>query len=213
MSNYQSPFAVDVLQPENLTGSGGKIYPLKEASVHPTAYVGTDDAGMPIEDTIPPGYWQWWIGISGCLKRVPMRTAAVFSMEPEAERYEMIQTRRMIRDGQMPAWVCPHTLEFKHIKGGALAPGGEDCGGSGDAYKHTIAHPKVCKHMQAVIDKRKAAAKAAHDAAQQQLDRMSVAQAEKMQEQTIKAFGVVMQPLIDQTATRAKLRKGEGDGG
>lgn len=201
MADNQSPFVVNQLRPQGGAADGG-TYQLDMASVSPTVRVGTDEAGMPIEETRPPAYSKRFVGLDGCIKWVPLRTGAVFSMEPEAERYEQIVMRDIIRDGQLPLWVCPYTNEYKHIAGGPLAkapPGESDCGG----------HPDGCVHMKRIMEQRQAASLKKHAALQAKHASMKVEDAAQLMELAGRTFGASVAEHLG--AKRANLAKGKGE--
>ncbi len=203
MSQHNSPHVVDALRPEGLGGGGG-VYQLNVNSVNPTRIVGVDDAGMPIEETIPHAYHRRFVHPDGGINRIPMRTAAVFSREPEAERYEQITTRDLIRDGFMPIEACPYTFEYKHIKGSSLAkvPSGEsDCGGK----------PDGCEHMLKVIAARLAIRSKKHDLIQAQAQNMKVEDVERMVGTMADGVGAALAKHVDQAAAKSKLRAGKGE--
>lgn len=223
MAQNQSPFVGNSLVPEGLQGGGG-VYQLTADSVSPT--ITTFDAnGMPVEETVPHSYWEWWIGLSGCAKRVPMRSAPIFMRDHDSERYQMQLTRDHIRAGQLPAWVCPYTMDYKSVKGGALAPvpaGESDCGGSGEAYRGGVGPTgpsavKVCSHMQKIMDQRRVASQAAHDKNQQDVERMSSRQVEQLTAGIGAAFGQALAhhsaitTSADPKAARAAMRSGKGE--
>ena len=202
MSQKNSPYVVDSLRPEGLGGGGG-VYQLNVNSVSLTRIVGVDDAGMPIEETIPHAYHRLFVGLDGGIKRVPMRTAAVFSREPEAERYEQITMRDIISAGQMPLEACPYTFEYKHIKGGPLAkvpPGESDCGGK----------PTGCEHMHKVIDARIAVSRKKHDLIQTQAQNMKTEDVQRMLDTVAEGVGAAL-AKHDPNGAKAKMRAGKGE--
>ena len=204
----QNPFVVDSLRPERIGGGGG-IYQLSENSVNPTVITGVDEAGMPIEETVPAAYSKKFVMPDGGINTVPMRTAAVFSMEPEAERYEQIVTRDIISRGAMPLTACPYTHEYKHIKGGPLAkvpPGESDCGGAPGA----TSAENCCPHMKLVIAERVKKSRAKHDKQQAQVASMKLADVERLQEATVKAFGQALAAHLPDKA-KARLRDDKGE--
>jgi hypothetical protein len=212
MSN--NPFVVDSLRPERVGGGGG-IYQLTENSVSPTRIAGVDEAGMPIEETVPAAYHRKFVANDGGINSVPLRTAAVFSQEPEAERYEHMVVRDIVAAGFIPLTVCPYSYEYKHIKGGPLVkvpPGESDCGGRPGATDET----NCCPHLQAVIKLRRAASLAKYERQQAQVASMKVADVERIQEATVKAFGQALAnhfPGDQKAAGKARLRDGRGEEG
>ena len=215
MAEKTSQFTVAELKPERIGGGSNQSYNLTQSSVSPTRIVGSDEAGMPVEETIPTAYSRYFVGLDGCIKDVPMRTAAVFSMEPEAERYEMVVAKEIIAAGQMPLEVCPYTFQFQHIKRGALVavpPGETDCGGSPKLIRGGDGQivSGGCEHMQKVIDLRKANTRAKHDKLQESSKNLKSEDVQVMMEATAKAFGVAMQQNArDQNKDR--LRGGQGE--
>lgn len=183
----------------------GGTYQLNVNSVNPTRVVAMDEAGMPIEETYPAAFSRLFVGLDGCVKDVPMRTAAKFSMEPEAERYEQVITREIVKDGQLPLDACPYTGQYKYITGIAslvkVPPGAEDCGGK----------PTGCEHMQGVIVERQKRARAKHDKIQEQAKTMKVEDVERMQSQMADAIGAAISRSADPKANRANLRAGKGE--
>lgn len=220
MSN-PSPFVRDSLVPEGGVGGQAGVYQITATSVSPT--ITTRDArGMPVEETVPHGYWEWWIGLSGCAKRVPMRTAAVFDRGHEATLYQNTITADHLRAGQLPAWVCPFTNDYRHVTGGPLAtpgPGDVDCGGSGPEFRGGIATngptaPRVCAHMQKVINERLIASRKLHDETQQKVEQMSTEQVEKMTAGMATAFGQALAThaaSMDPRAAKDRMKSGKGE--
>ena len=215
MADKASQFTVTELKPERIGGGSNASYNLTQSSVNPTRIVGSDDAGMPVEESIPTAYSRYFVGLDGCIKDVPMRTAAVFSMEPEAERYEMIVTKEIIGAGQLPLDACPYTYQYQHAKRGPLVavPAGEsDCGGSAtlirDGYGQITSGG--CTHMQKVIDLRKSNARVKHEKLQEQSKTMKTEDVERLMETTAKAFGVAMQNNARES-NKDRLRNGQGE--
>jgi hypothetical protein len=208
----KNPFVVDSLRPERIGGGGG-IYQLTENSVNPTVVTGVDETGMPVEETVPTAYSKKFVANDGGINTVPLRTAAVFSMEPEAERYEHLITKDIISAGFMPLDACPYTFKYAHLKNGqplAKIPDGEkDCGGRPGAHNFET----CCPHMQTVIKARRASAFAKYQKQQEQVSSMKMADVEKMQEATAKAFGQALAAHFpDQKAPRQRLQ-GKGEEG
>lgn len=205
MSQHNSPFVVDQLRPEGLGGKSGGVYQLTASSVSPSRIVGRDEIGMPVEDTVPAAYHRALVDPHGNVTKVPMRTASVFSMEPEAERYEQQTTRDLISAGWIPLDVCPYSTEYTHLTRGPFVKppaGEEDCGGK----------PGGCSHMQAVIRERLKRSRAIFDADQAKLTTMKTEDVERIQEVTAKAFGAAMREHFpDPRANRTNLRTGKGE--
>ena len=193
MADANSPFVSTSLSPQRI-GGNSKFYELTSASVTPTK-VYVDAEGNVIEERIPVHYSQEWVGVDGCVKSVPMRTSAVFSMEPAHSGYEQIMTKDMIEGGQLPLAACPWTNKYSFITGGTLAKSktpGEDCGGS----------PKGCSHMQDVIKARKATALKKHE----EQERIDNAKSEKQILQMAKTIGVVMGEMEANRVTPPKMK-------
>lgn len=188
MADHQSQFVVNQLRPEGLGGNGaGGVYQLTASSVNPTRIIGVDEIGMPIEDTVPAAYHKLFVMPDGGINKVPMRTAAVFSMDPAAERYEQQTTRDIIKAGAMPLNACPYTFEYSHITGGPLAkvPAGEkDCGGS--------TGPRGCVHMQKVIEARLARSQTRFEADQKRVETMKTEDIQRMTEAMTVGIGAAI---------------------
>jgi len=215
MADRNSQFTVDRLTPERIGGGTNASYALTGASVNPTMIVGSDDAGMPVEETVPAVYSRMFVGLDGCIRNDPMRTSAVFSMEPEAERYEIVRTKENIQAGVFPLEVCPYTTEFAHIRRGPLVkiPEGEEaCGGSNKLIRDGSGQISSggCEHMQKLIATRKALSRAKHDKLQESSKTMKSEDVEKLMESTAKAFGVALQ-AANPDAAKARLRSGQGE--
>jgi hypothetical protein len=182
MADPNSPFVSTSLSPQRI-GGNSKFYELTSASVTPTStYVDAD--GNVVEERIPVHYSTKWVGVDGCVKDVPMRTSAVFSMEPAHAGYEQIMTKDMIEGGQLPLAACPWTHKYSFITGGTLARSkepGEDCGGK----------PSGCEHMHKVIVARKATSLKKHE----EKERHDNAKSEKQILQMAKTIGVVMSDM------------------
>ncbi len=149
MADHNSPFVSTSLNPARI-GDNSKFYELTSESVTPTV-VYVDAEGNTIEERVPVHYSTNWVGIDGCVKSVPMRTSAVFSMDPQHVSYENVTSQTMIKAGQLPLAACPWTFKYSFITGGTLARSktpGADCGGK----------PTGCEHMLTVISDRKATA-------------------------------------------------------
>lgn len=185
MAGSQSDFVNSgALSPQRI-GGNSKFYELTSASVTPTRVL-VDADGNVTEERIPVHYSTLWVGIDGCVKDVPMRTSAVFSMEPAHATYEQIMTADMIRGGQLPLAACPWTHKYSFLTGGTLARSktpGEDCGGK----------PDGCEHMKAVIAARLATAVKKRE----DLERIDNAKSEKQIMQMAKTIGVVMADIVE----------------
>lgn len=179
MADSQSPFVATALNPQRI-GGNSKFYELTSSSVTPTkTYVDID--GNVIEERIPVHYSQEWVMPNGCINNIPMRTSAVFSMEPIHAVYEQTMSADLIRGGAMPLSECPWTNKYSFITGGTLARSktpGEDCGGA----------PKGCSHMQAAMASRKATALKKFE----EQERLDNAKSEKDILKMAKTIGVVM---------------------
>ncbi len=193
-------------------GGPGGSYQLTADSVSPTRIVGVDDAGMPIEETVPAAYSRWFVGLDGCEKDEPMRTAAMFSMESEAERYEHSVTREIIAAGQMPLDACPYTFEYKHIKGTSLVkipPGATDCGGTRQTDQW--GKPIPCEHMLGVMAERKARSRAKHDKIQAAALLMKPEEIQRMHDSMADAIGTAIARATSPKEAKARLRSGQGE--
>lgn len=189
MANSVSDFVNSgALSPQRI-GGNSKFYELTSSSVTPTRVL-VDAEGNVIEERVPVHYSQLWVGVDGCVKDVPMRTSAVFSMEPAHAGYEQIMTADMIRGGQLPLHACPWTHKYSFLTGGTLARSkspGEDCGGK----------PDGCEHMKAVIAARLGTALKKRE----DLERVDNAKSEKQIMQMAKTIGVVMSDIQEARAS------------
>jgi len=201
--NQQSPFVVDMLQPQTMTGQRHKAYQLTPQSVTPTRIVGSDDLGMPIEERVPIAYSRKFVGLDGCAKDVPLRSAAVFSSEEEALRYERATVADIVRAGQLPLDECPYTNAYRYIKGGPLVrppAGADDCGGNVGG----------CDHMQTVIKARQQVARAKWDKEQEQLRQMKPEDAERLAATIAEGVGRAI-AANDPKSNRRNLAQGKGE--
>jgi hypothetical protein len=213
----KNPYVVDSLRPERLGGGGG-IYQLDANSVSPTRITGVDELGNQIEETIPAAYHRQFVTLDGCINNVVLRSGVVFSMEPEAERYETMVVRDVIRAGWIPIEACPYSYDYGSIKGGPGArialvkvPAGEvDCGGKPGAHdEHTC-----CVHLQKIIADRRAKAQAEHAKRVASQASMKPEQVQQLLEMNAKAFGVALgNHFPDQKAAKQRLREGKGEEG
>lgn len=175
MSDNKSPFEVQRVTPQALGGRTQEgTYQLNSASIHPIAIVGRDAAGRNIEETRPPCYSLRLVHPDGSINWVPMRTGAVFSLDPIAQRYETLTMRDAILDGWLPLWVCPYTMEFSYVVGGPLAApphGVSACEGDKRALEANLKHEDLtkpaddpsrlilgCSHLKALIMERRRSA-------------------------------------------------------
>ncbi len=218
MADRNSQFVVDSLRPESLGGDKGKTYQLTVSSTNPTRTVGVDDAGMPVEESVPAAYSRMFVGLDGCIRDVPMRTGAGCSMEPEAERYEHVTMREIIKAGVLPVEVCPYTGSLKYITGAnslVKVPAGEsDCGGSPAILRDTSGQVTSggCVHMQTVITERKARSLKKHDETNVKYTTMSPAELSRINGDMADAIGVAIAKNIPSlTNGRARLRDGKAD--
>lgn len=212
MSNPLAQFIVNQLVPEGRSEQG-RAYQLTDASVSPSRLISIDDDGKEIEETICPlALSAKFVDRDGNICDVPLRTGRIFSMEPEAARYEQIVTFDQIRAGGLPLAACAFSNEYRHIKGGPLIKpkkGEADCGGRPGATRLE----ETCEHMQAVIKERRARSRARTEAEDAKLKTMKPEDALAMIEQMGEAFG---QKLADQIGNmqsakqaRAAIRDGK----
>ena len=202
MSTEHNPFVVSQLRPETANGNSGQVYQLNMNSVTPTRITGADDLGMPIEERIPICYSREFVGLDGCVKSVPLRTAAVYSQEPEAQRYEQVVVADIIRAGQLPLDACPYTNAFSHIRRGPLVkvpPGVEACEGKAGG----------CEHMHVVIKARKAAALVKHNAEQAKIESLRSEDVSRMMEGITQGVGAAIANHL--AANREHLKSGKGE--
>lgn len=209
-----SPFTVDQLRAERVGGGGPNLtYALTSASVSPTLRVGTDKFGMPVEETVPTVYSKLFVGLDGCIRNVPLRTASVFSSEPEAERYETQTTKELVLSGVFPVEVCPHGGDFRHWTKGPLVPappGVTACDGSPKIERNTLGQiiSGGCEHMQALIKLRRERAKDVHDALHRDFETMSDKKAKQLMELAGEAFGKAAASMTS-TTKKAAARMAE----
>ena len=207
--SQQSPFVVNSLRPETMTGQVGGVYQLTNASVSPTRVIGRDEIGMPIEDTVPAAHWKYFVHPCGEPNKVVLRTAAVFDMSPEAERYEIQTTRDLVSQGWIPLGMCPYSYELAHVTGGAFVkvPDGErDCGGK----------PDGCEHMKRVMETRRARARAKYESEEAVLQARTREDNERMIAAVSEGVGMAMARYADprqakRAATVALSGRGEAD--
>jgi len=196
MNPQNNPFVVDRLRPEGEQNE--QTYQLTNASVSPTRTVGRDRLGMPIEDTIPACYYGLWVHPCGSVNKVPLRTGPVYSMEPEAFRYEQTEIQRMIHKGWLPLAECPHTTKYVYLGvRGPLVPGGEDCGGQ----------PDGCVHMQAIMKERTAHFRTIYDEEMRKLREMSEAEAEKMAKAVAEGVGIAIAERLGDPREQIKANR------
>lgn len=225
-NNSQNPYVRDFLVPERIGGGSGRAYQLTADSVSLTRVVGRDEAGHPIEETVPAAYWQNFVMLDGGINKVPLRTAAVFSMDPQHERYENMTTKELVIKGCIPLRCCPYTQQFFAVTGTRYLVDNpektEDCGGSPNA---TNEHD-CCVHMKPLIEKRRKRARQLHDECQRRAANMTPARAANMMRDMAEAFGIVGEiskdadtsanadapdAHIKTKAARARLRDGKGE--
>ncbi len=218
MADRNSQFVVDSLRPESLGGDTGKTYQLTVNSTNPTRVVGVDEAGMPVEESIPAAFSRFFVGLDGCIKDVPMRTGAGCSMEPAAERYEQVVMKEIVKAGQLPLETCPYTGQYKFITGAnslvKVPPGEVDCGGAGTIVRDTSGQIESggCVHMQKVIAERKARALAKHNKTQTQAQTWKAEDVERMNANMAEAIGAAIAKASDPSkANKARLRAGQGE--
>jgi hypothetical protein len=208
MNKYTSPFEVDQLKPEGMGGKSGKTYQLTAASVSPVRITGRDELGFPVEETIPTVYYRLFVHPRGSVDKVPMRTASVFSMEPEAERYEQIIERDLVSAGWIPFEMCPYSTAYRHITGGPFVKPPAD---ATDADLKCNGSPNGCAHMNRLIDVRKAFALKVHNAEHDRVYAMKHEDAQKMIEGISEGVGAALAKHIDVKARRNNLKEGKGE--
>lgn len=209
MANPLAQFVVNQLIPEG-RNEQGRAYQLNEASVSPVRVIQIDDDGNELEETICAlAKSAKFVDRDGNICDVPLRTGRVFSMEPEAERYEQIVVHDIIRGGQMPLESCPFTNEFRHIKGGPLIKPRDasdvDCGGRPGAQRLHDA----CPHMQKVIAERRERARIR---TMKEDDKMRVMRPDDVA-QLVKTLGEAFGDKLAAQAKpgRANIRDGKGE--
>ena len=158
---------VTQLIPERMGGGGqARAYQLTADSVHPTRF-GRDEYGQVTEETVPICKWREFVTPSGCLNKIPMRTAPGNEPNPDAQLIEQYTLRRLIVSGFLPVSECPYTTEYKAFVHGPLvaAKNGEtDCGGK----------PGGCEHLHNVMKMRRERAHGLWQAEQNRLSKMKV---------------------------------------
>ena len=205
MSGYdQSEFLVPQLTPERIGGGQAKVYQLTADSVHPTRITGRNEYGEAIEETIPICKSREFVTRSGCVNRVPLRTAPGNANDPDSLAIEQYTVTRLIRSGFLPLAECPHTSEYRAIAGGPLVrpkAGESDCGGK----------PGGCEHLHKVMKLRRERAHAAWQADQDWVAHMK---AEEVATQAA-AIGQVLlahQGGADLKAARQRAKDNHRDG-
>jgi hypothetical protein len=220
MADRNSPFVVSSLKPESLGGDKGMTYQLTVNSTNPTRTVGVDEAGMPVEESVPAAYSKYFVGLDGCIKDVPMRTGAGFSSEPEAERYEQVVTKEIVRAGQLPLDACPYGGAYMHVTGlpslVKIPKGETPCMGNGQVIRDPESgqiRTGGCLHMQKVIEERLARAKKKHDDIQAKASHWKSEDVEQMMQKTAEAFGAAMAKNANAQLAGAKsnLKAGKGE--
>lgn len=139
MSDGQSQFLVPMLTPERIGGGQAKTYQLTADSVHPTRVIGRDEYGQVIEETIPIVKHREFVTMSGCINRVPIRTAPGNAPDPESLQIEQYTITRLISQGFLPVDECPFTTDYRTITGGPLVKpkaGESACSGKVGGCEH-----------------------------------------------------------------------------
>jgi hypothetical protein len=205
-----SPFVVSQLTPQGTDGRPAGIYQLDANSVSPTRVVGRDENGMPVEETVPTVYWRHFAMPDGGWNKVPLRTGSVFSMHEDAVAYERMVTTDLVRAGAIPGWLCPYSTEFTHLTRGPFVPvpaGEEDCGGNEQAGG--------CKHMKALMARRKAIALEKHTAEVRRIESLKSDEINRMRDGIVEGVGTVIGKFMSAqdglAASRAKLKAGKGE--
>ena len=117
----QSQFLVPMLTPERIGGGQAKTYQLTADSVHPVVFRGLDEYGEPIEETVPICKHREFVTRSGCINKVPIRTAPGNDPDPESLRIEQYTITRLVRQGFLPVDECPYTTDYRTVCGEVLA--------------------------------------------------------------------------------------------
>lgn len=220
MADRNSSFVVSTLRPESLGGAGGLTYQLTVNSTNPTRVVGVDDAGMPVEESVPAAYSRMFVGLDGCLRDIPMRTGAGCSMEPEAERYEQVVLKEIVKAGVLPVEACPYTGQYSYITHApslVKIPDGErDCGGNATLIRDGSGQLTSggCVHMQKVITDRKARARKKHDDIQTKAGSWKSEDVERMNTAMADSIGAAIGKHLGgdpAKANKARLRNGQGE--
>lgn len=190
-------------------GTLRNTYQLTPDTVSPTRQAGTDEAGIPREETICVfSRWARFVDREGNIMDVPLSNGRVFSREQAEENYKQLKIREQVLSGALPLEHCPYTEEFAWVRPGPLVtpPAG---------VKACKGDPDGCEHMKPIIEERRRRSRARHDAIQAQRDTMTVEQAHSLVSATAKELGYAIADKlggkggIDQA--RANLRGDKGE--
>ena len=168
-------FVRSKLTPQGYGPDGEDCYQLDDMSVNPTIITGTDDVGMPIEESIPAAYWRSFVHPCGAINRVVLRTGVVKVDTPQAVAYEQSEMFRMLNKGWLPLWACPYTTKFA-----GYTPGRATLMTVPEGVTACDGHPDGCRHMQDVRIERTKRARAKHDAEQARVDAMKNDERDKL---------------------------------
>lgn len=211
--NQQSPFVVTQLVPEGNEGRPAGVYQLTANSVSPQQFVGRDDMGMPVYETIPTVYWRYFAMLDGGWNKVPLRTGSVFSMHEDAIAYERMVISDLIRAGCVPGWLCPYSTEYTHITRGPFVkiPNGEEACNGDEASGG-------CVHLKALMAKRQKAALDKHTAEVTRIESLKDDQIARMRDGIIEGVGgaiakhlAAAAPQDVMKASKQRLRDGKGE--
>jgi hypothetical protein len=188
--------------------SSNRFYKLDENSASPVRVAGTDEYGLPREETICAlAKVEKMVDRKGNIRDVPLATGRVPSSEIEVERYEAMTRIGLIRDGWLPLGECPFTQEYKKQTGRqSLIPSkGEDaCDGA----------PDGCKHLKPQIEIRRKKAKAEFEMQQVNAQSMTPQQIESMKasmEAMAKAMGAGLGEQLEASKNALRADQGEKD--
>lgn len=206
----QSAFVTDKLNPRNAMGAPKeRAYELNANSIHPTVIVGRDANGFPIEETRPPAYSRRFVHPDGGINWVPLRTGAVYSKDPSAERYELLQLKDLLSNGWIPLECCPFTNEYRHIVGGSFVTprnGETDCGGDKRALDASIPDGSLgCEHLRAVVKNRLERSRERWQADQKRQDMLKTEDVKTLLQGVFDQVGVSgQQPVAPDVASRKR---------
>ena len=193
------------MQPQRLDGTRRGVYQLHAASAHPIRHIGRDELGRPIEDTLPTVDWKYFVTMSGCINKVPVRTCSVSAEDTDGMNYENMVTTEAVQAGWIPLSMCPYSTEYTHITRGPFVkpPAGEEqCDGAESG----------CSHMKALMKKRQHAAKERADAAAKLLTSKRDDELAAMRDGIVAGVGeAIVKAQEHLSAGKNRLRSGKGE--
>jgi hypothetical protein len=204
----------DYTTPTEMPARAGRVVQIHEGNVTPVRVVGRDEYGAEIEETICPlARSEKFVDMAGNICVVPLACSRADERTYHHDKYAEQTRQDQIKAGSLPLAECPYTQGYQRLTRTPTlvkVPAGETaCEGDPNS-------PFGCKHMHALIDKRRARTLEVTKAQERTNKTLTEEQVHELFESLgkglglVKAGGAKASPASSPTASKTRGNLAEG---